>query len=95
MSAIAIIVNIILVSFAVIAPWATISAFKASGRLAGWMMTWATLVAHVYVWFVLGHSPELGFFFGPLWGGYEFVCTLAPLGLDEETAEVAEATNKG
>lgn len=90
-----VVINILLVSFAVVAPWATISAFKSAGRGAGWLMAWATLVAHAYVWYILGSNPEIAFFFGPLFVGYEFVCTLAPLGLDEETAEVAEATNKG
>ena len=87
--------NIILTAAAVVAPWATITAFKSSGRLAGWTMTWVTIVTHIYVWFVLGHSPELGFFFGPLWGGYEFICSFAPLGLDEQETEGAGEAIKG
>ena len=90
MRALLIIVNIIILSFAIVAPWATITAFKSSGRLAGWTMTWVTLIAHAYAWFMLGQNPEILFFFGPLFGGYEFICTFAPLGLDEE-----EVTNEG
>ena len=94
MNAILVIVNITLISFAIVAPWATIATFKSAGRLAGWTMTWATLVAHAYAWFALTQSPEMFFFFGPLFGGYEFICTLAPLGLDEQE-EAAAAANKG
>lgn len=88
-----VITTIVVVAFAVVAPWATITAFKSSGRWAGWTMTWATLVAHAYTWFALGQSPEFLFFFAPLWGGYEFICSLAPLGLDEQEAE--EAIERG
>lgn len=90
-----VIVNIILVAFAVLAPWATITAFKSAGRLAGWTMVWATLVAHTYVWFLLGRNPEMCFFFLPIWGGYEFICSLAPLGLDEQETEGAGEAIKG
>ena len=48
MYAIFVIVSLIVISFAIVAPWATITAFKSSGRWAGWTMTWATLVAHAY-----------------------------------------------
>ena len=46
MDTIFVIVNLLVASFAFVAPWATIEAFDA-GRLAGWMMTMATIVSHV------------------------------------------------
>lgn len=88
-----ILINIIVLSFAVVGPWATITTFKSAGRLAGWIMAWATIIAHTYTWFALIQSSEMFFFFAPLWGGYEFICSLAPLGLDEQEAE--EAIEKG
>lgn len=38
MYAIFVIVSLIVISFAIVAPWATITAFKSSGRWAGWTM---------------------------------------------------------
>ena len=89
MNALFILINIIVLSFAVVGPWATITAFEA-GRATGWMMAFATVVSHAYTWYAMSQNSEILFFFGPLFGGYEFICTFAPLGLDEE-----EVTNEG
>ena len=48
MSTIFVLVNLLVVSFAIVAPWATIEAF-AAGRSAGWLMTMATMISHAYV----------------------------------------------
>ena len=80
MRALLIIVNIIILSFAIVAPWATMAAFKSSGRLAGWTMTWVTLIAHAYAWFMLGQNPEILFFFGPLFWGVRIYLHFCPIG---------------
>ena len=98
MYAIFVIVSLIVISFAIVAPWATITPSTSSGRRAGWTMTWATLAAHAYTWIALGQNPEILFFFAPLWGGYEFICSFAPLGLEEQETDderAAATANEG
>ena len=88
------IVTLLVASFAFVAPWATIEAFDA-GRLAGWMMTMATIVSHVYTWYAMSLNPEILFCLGSAWAAYEFVCLwFAPLGVIE-AEEVATAADKG
>ena len=98
MYAIFVIVSLIVISFAIVAPWATITAFKSSGRWAVWTLRWATVGAHAYTWIALGQNPEILFFFAPLWGGYEFICSFAPLGLEEQETDderAAATANEG
>ena len=98
MYAIFVIVSLIVISFAIVAPGGSITASKSSGRWAVCPMTWATLVAHAYTWIALGQNPEILFFFAPLWGGYEFICTFAPLGLEEQETDderAAATANEG
>lgn len=96
-AAIFVIITIAVVTFAVVGPWATITAFEA-GRSAGWIMAWATLVAHAYTWYAMSYSSEALFCFGALWASYEFVCvSFAPLGVMEVEDEkaVSSAADKG
>lgn len=94
MSTIFVLVNLLVVSFAIVAPWATIEAF-AAGRSAGWLMTMATIVSHVYTWYAMSLNPEILFCLGSAWAAYEFVCLwFAPLGVIE-AEEVATAADKG
>ena len=83
MDTIFVIVNLLVASFAFVAPWATIEAFDA-GRLAGWMMSL---------------NPEILFCLGSAWAAYEFVCLwFAPLGVMEVEDKLAAAeavANKG
>jgi len=104
MYAIFVIVSLIVISFAIVAPWATITAFKSSGRWAGWTMTAGAgggapaRPPTAYTWIALGQNPEILFFFAPLWGGYEFICTFAPLGLEEQETDderAAATANEG
>jgi len=98
MYAIFVIVSLIVISFAIVAPWATITAFKSSGRWAGWTMTWGAPFAPRPTMTPAGHDPEILFFFAPLWGGYEFICTFAPLGLEEQETDderAAATANEG
>ena len=98
MDTIFVIVNLLVASFAFVAPWATIEAFDA-GRLAGWMMTMATIVSHVYTWYAMSLNPEIRFCLGSAWAAYEFVCLwFAPLGVMEVEDKLAAAeavANKG
>ncbi|TWP26317.1 hypothetical protein EUA60_02515 [TM7 phylum sp. oral taxon 346] len=91
-----ILINIIVLSFAVVGPWATITAFEA-GRATGWLMTLTCVISHAYVWYALAHNSEILFCLGAPWGAYEFICSLAPLGVIEVEEEQAAATaaNKG
>jgi len=53
---------------------------------------------HAYTWIALGQNPEILFFFAPLWGGYEFICSFAPLGLEEQETDderAAATANEG
>ena len=94
MSTIFVLVNLLVVSFAIVAPWATIEAF-AAGRSAGWLMTMATIVSHVYTWYAMSLNPEILFCLGSAWAAYEFVCLwFAPLGVIE-AEEVATAAAQG
>ncbi len=98
MYAIFVIVSLIVISFAIVAPWATITAFKSSGRWAGWTMTWATLVAHAYTWLARGPNPAVLFFLAPRWGGDELIWSFAPLGLEEQETDderAAATANEG
>ena len=91
MSTIFVLVNLLVVSFAIVAPWATIEAF-AAGRSAGWLMTMATMISHAYVWYIMTWNSEILFCLGAPWGTYEFICSLAPLGVIEVEEEQAAAT---
>ena len=97
MSAVFILVTIVLVSFAIVAPWATIEAF-ATGRLAGWQMVLVSFVSHAYVWYALSLNSEILFCLGPAWAAYEFVAlSFAPLGVmevEDEKAAASSAANK-
>lgn len=96
MSTIFVLVNLLVVSFAIVAPWATIEAF-AAGRSAGWLMTMATMISHAYVWYIMTWNSEILFCLSPVWAGYEFICLFfAPLGVIEaEEEQAATAADKG
>ena len=66
MYAIFVIVSLIVISFAIVAPWATITAFKSSGRWAGWTMTWAAPVAPAHTWIAWAESRDSVLFRSPL-----------------------------
>ena len=88
---------ILVVTIAIVAPWATISAFEAS-RLAGWTATFVAVAAHVTTWAIMAHSKEAMFFFAAPWAAYELVLSLIPMGIVEEEYQktAAEAAaNKG
>ena len=93
-----ILINIIVLSFAVVGPWATITAFEA-GRATGWLMTLTCVISHAYVWYALAHNSEILFCLGSAWAAYEFVCLwFAPLGVMEVEDKLAAAeavANKG
>ena len=91
MDTIFVIVNLLVASFAFVAPWATIEAFSA-GRLAGWLMTLTCVISHAYVWYALAQNSEILFCLSAPWGAYEFICSLAPLGVIEVEEEQAAAT---
>ena len=84
---------VVIVSVAIVAPWATIDAFRSS-RLAGWTATFVVVVAHVATWAIMAHSKEAAFFFAAPWAAYEFILTLIPMGIGEEE-EAAKAANEG
>ena len=86
-----VLINLLLVPFAIVAPWATIEAFSA-GRLAGWLMTLTCVISHAYVWYALAQNSEILFCLGAPWGAYEFICSFAPLGVIEVEEEQAAAT---
>ena len=98
MDTIFVIVNLLVASFAFVAPWATIEAFSA-GRLAGWLMTLTCIISHAYVWYALAQNSEILFCLGSAWAAYEFVCLwFAPLGVMEVEDKLAAAeavANKG
>lgn len=92
-----VLINLLLVPFAIVAPWATIEAFSA-GRLAGWLMTLTCVISHAYVWYALAQNSEILFCLGAPWGAYEFICTFAPLGLEEQETDderAAATANEG
>lgn len=95
MSTIFVLVNLLIVSFAIVAPWATIEAF-AAGRSAGWLMTFATVISHAYVWYAMAQNTEILFCLGSMWAGYEFILSFIPMGIGENEEKAAEAAaNEG
>ena len=90
---IATVINMMLITTALVAPLAIISAFE-NVRFAGWTMTFVAGISHAYVWFLLGQDTELLFLLSPALAGYEAICVMfIPLGIGEEEA-AAEAANK-
>ncbi len=87
-----VLVIIIVVTTAIVAPWATISAFESS-RLAGWTTTFVAVAAHVATWAAMASNKEAAFFCAAPWAAYEFILSLIPMGIGEEAA--AEAANEG
>lgn len=85
-------IAIVIVSVAVVAPWATISAFESS-RLAGWTATFVSVMAHVATWAMMTTNKEAMFLLAAPWAAYEFILLLIPMGIGEE--EAAKAANKG
>lgn len=83
---------VVIVSVAIVAPWATIDAFRSS-RLAGWTATFVVVVAHVATWAIMICSKEAAFLCAAPWAAYEFILSLIPMGIGEEAA--AEAANEG
>lgn len=83
---------VIIIATAIVAPWATISAFESS-RLAGWTTTFVATMAHVATWAMIASSKEAAFLCAAPWAAYEFILTLIPMGIGEE--EAAKAANKG
>ena len=82
------IIIIVVVSVAIVAPWATISAFESS-RLIGWTVTLVAMMAH---------SKEAAFFCAAPWAVYEIVLSFIPMGIGEaeyQKEQTAEATDKG
>lgn len=80
-----IVVVIIIVSVAIAAPWATISAFESS-RLTGWTVTFTAIMAN---------SKEAMFLLAAPWAAYEFILSFIPMGIGEEEAAAEAAANKG
>ena len=90
-----IVVVIIIVSVAIAAPWATISAFESS-RLTGWTVTFTAIMAHVATWAMMANSKEAMFLLAAPWAAYEFILSFIPMGIGEEEEAAAEAAaNKG
>lgn len=85
--------NIVIITVAFVAPWATISAFESSRR-AGWTVTFVATMAHVATWAMIASNKEAAFFFAAPWAAYEFILLLIPMGIGEEEAAEA-AANKG
>lgn len=86
---------VIVVSVAIAAPWATISAFESS-RLAGWTATFVAVMAHVATWCMMASSKEAMFFFAAPWAAYEFILSFIPMGIGENEEKAAEAAaNEG
>mgnify|MGYP000849235192 FL=1 len=88
---------IVVVSVAIVAPWATISAFESS-RLIGWTVTLVAMMAHVATWAIMAHSKEAAFFCAAPWAVYEIVLSFIPMGIGEaeyQKEQTAEATDKG
>lgn len=92
------ILAILVVTVAIAAPWATISAFESS-RFAGWTVTFVAVMAHVATWCMMASSKEVAFFCAAPWAAYEFVLSLIPMGIgeieEEKAAASAAAANKG
>ena len=86
------IVAIVIITTAIVVPWTTISAFERS-RLAGWTLTFLSIMAHVATWAMMTTNKEAAFFCAAPWAAYEFILTLIPMGIGEE--EAAKAANKG
>lgn len=94
---ITLVVVIIIVSVAVAAPWATISAFESSRR-AGWTVTFVATMAHVATWAMIASSKEAAFFCAAPWAAYEFILSFIPMGIGEaeyQKAAAEAAANKG
>lgn len=85
-------IAIVIVSVAVVAPWATKSVLDVAGRLASW--GWATMfvAAHVWAWrFIAASGDERLFLPAIMLAVYEFiVISFVPMTLEEE--EVCRCT---
>ena len=86
------IVAIVIITAAIVVPWTTISAFERS-RLAGWTLTFLSIMAHVATWAMMADSKEAMFLLAAPWAAYELVLSFIPMGIGEEAA--AEAVEEG
>lgn len=92
-----VLVIIIVVTTAIVAPWATISAFESS-RLIGWTVTFVATAAHVATWAMMASAKEVAFFCAAPWAAYEIVLSFIPMGIGEaeyQKEQTAEAADKG
>lgn len=92
-----IVVAIVIITVAFVAPWATISAFESS-RLAGWTVTFVSVMAHVATWAMMTTDKEAMFLLAAPWAAYELVLSFIPMGIGEaeyQKAAAEAAANKG
>ena len=91
---------ILIVATAIVAPWATISAFERNSRLTGWLMTLTAVACHIGTWVIIFSDKRIAFFCMVPWAVYEIVLSFIPAGIvemeeDEKAAAAEAAANKG